>query len=103
MPKIKGSKAYAISGLLRDLPDNQSDESGVFCGIPNEGISDPEDIHDDELLPHYFVPDFIRPVPEAEEDPEIVDDELREYDISSDAIHLVPGVLPEPYWDFNMV
>lgn len=55
-------------------------------------------------MPHYFVPNFIRPVPEADEDPEVVEgEELEDYDISADALYLVPGMLPEPYWDFNMV
>ena len=40
-------------------------------------------------------------MPEAEEDPEM-DSDLP-YDISNDALYLVPGMLPEPYYDFNLV
>ena len=39
-------------------------------------------------MPHYFVPNFIRPVPEADEDPEVVEgEELEDYDISADALY----------------
>ena len=64
----------------------------------------------------YFVPNFVRPMPEAEEDLELemeaeLDEDLAASnervgevrDISQDAIFLIPGMLPEPYWDFNMV
>ena len=73
MPKIQGMKAYAISGLLRDLPDSESDEKGDFCGIPEQGVASTDEIDEEELMPHYFVPNFIRPVPEADEDPDLVE------------------------------
>jgi len=57
----------------------------------------------DELAPHYFVPNFVRPMPEAEEDPDLDAPEgILEHDISDDAMFLIPGMLPEPYWDLNM-
>ena len=57
----------------------------------------------DELAPHYFVPNFVRPLPEAEEDPDLDAPEgVLEHDISDDAMFLIPGMLPEPYWDLNV-
>lgn len=53
------------------------------------------------MPPHYFAPNFLRPIPveeEENEDGEEVDylnDEL-------DAIWLIPGMVPEPYWDYGM-
>ena len=35
-----------------------------------------------ELEPHFFIPNFLRPVPEAEDDPEI--DSESPYDFSND-------------------
>ena len=57
----------------------------------------PDDLNDDELQPHFFTPDFLRPLPEPEEDLEndhgfMMDDE----------IWTAPGMVPEPYWDINM-
>jgi hypothetical protein len=40
-------------------------------------------------------------MPEAEEDPEI--ETGAPYDVACDALYLVPGMLPEPYWDLNLV
>jgi len=63
----------------------------------------------EEREPHYFVPNFLRPAPCAEFDPDLNDDPQVDYDslppadVSQDALYLVPGMLPEPYWDFNMV
>ena len=65
---------------------------------PEAGITQ-ENLDEDELYPHYFVPNFLRPLPEEEVD----DDE--ENPLGNDELEpiwLVPGVLPEPYWDFNM-
>lgn len=42
-------------------------------------------------------------MPEAEDDPELDSENHQEYDVSNDAIHLIPGMLPEPYWDVNLV
>lgn len=61
------------------------------------------DMDIDELAPHYMLPNFVRPIPEAEEDPDFDAPEgVLEHDISDDAIFLIPGMLPEPYWDLNM-
>jgi hypothetical protein len=55
--------------------------SGTDWGFP-EGVSSVNDIDPQELEPHYFTPNFLRPMPEAEEDPEI--DSERTYDVSND-------------------
>ena len=55
------------------------------------------------FTPYLLSPNFIRPVPTAEFDPEFDEDLNAEYDVSKDAIYMVPGMLPEPYWDLNMV
>ena len=40
-------------------------------------------------------------MPDVEDDPEI--DSVAPYDISNVALYLIPGMLPEPYYDFNLV
>ena len=50
--------------------------------IPEAGVCNGNDIDPGELEPHYFIPNFLRPVPEAEDDPEI-DSDLS-YDVSYD-------------------
>lgn len=64
-------------------------------------MSQATDVDPKELEPYYFTPNFLRPLPEAEEDPEI--ETGTAYDVACDALYLVPGMLPEPYWDFNLV
>ena len=104
LPKVKGNKAYAISGILRDLPEHKnSSETSAFVGYPKHGISSASDIDPSELQANYFTPNFLRPMPEAEDDPELDNDANTQYDVSNDALYLVPGMLPEPYWDFNQV
>mmetsp|Transcript_17824 Transcript_17824/g.24691 ORF Transcript_17824/g.24691 Transcript_17824/m.24691 type:complete len:317 (+) Transcript_17824:294-1244(+) len=93
MPKLTGYKAYAISSVLRNQSENIDRNI-----VPDVGIT-PDDLTEEELQPMYFVPNFIRPLPEEEIDENANADE---YEISQDAIYLVPGMLPEPYWDFNM-
>jgi hypothetical protein len=64
---------------------------------PESGIP-PAAIVEEELPPHYFGPNFLRPIPEEErdgDDPDYLNDEL-------DAIWLIPGMVPEPYWDYSM-
>jgi len=80
-----------------------SQDSIVFDGMPEIGITINDELKPEELEPHFFSPNFIRPVPTAEFDPEFDEDLDAEYDISKDAIYMVPGMLPEPYWDLNMV
>lgn len=63
--------------------------------FPQNEIS-AEDLSDSELLPHFFTPDFLRPLP-VPENIENMDDEDFE-----DAFWLIPGIVPEPYWDINM-
>jgi hypothetical protein len=42
-------------------------------------------------------------MPEAEDDPDLDAPEgILEHDIAEDAMFLIPGMLPEPFWDFNM-
>jgi hypothetical protein len=56
----------------------------------------PEDLTDDELQPHFFTPDFLRPLPTPENIDNIDDEDFEE------AYWLIPGLVPEPYWDINM-
>ena len=40
LPKIRGSKSHAISGLIRDVPESpQILDSGIFLDIPELGVS----------------------------------------------------------------
>lgn len=78
------------------------DENTAYDGVPEIGVLSSRDIDLDEMGAHYFVPNFIRPMPEAEEDPDFDSDGMLEHDIADDAQFLIPGMLPEPYWDFNM-
>jgi hypothetical protein len=111
MPRISGLKGHAISGLLRDMPENDfgkanahgCEENTAYNGMPEIGIDRPSELIQDELMPNYFVPNFVRPIPEIDDDPEDDDPNGGMYDISEDGVYLVPGMLPEPYWDFNMV
>ena len=52
--------------------------------MPEIGITIGDEIKPEELEPHFFYPNFIRPVPEAEFDPELEEDVSGEYDISKD-------------------
>jgi hypothetical protein len=102
MPKIAGPKAYSLTGTLREQDDQEE------FSPPENGIT-PAQIYEDELLPHYYAPNFLRPLPVEEEDErsnigggllgegdrDFLNDEL-------DAIWLIPGMLPEPYWDYTM-
>ena len=112
IPKISGLKGHALSGVLRDLPENEfsrytvhgMDENTAYDGVPEIGVITSRDIDPEEMAPHYFVPNFARPMPEAEFDPDLDAPEgSLEHDITDDAVFLIPGMLPEPYWDFNMV
>lgn len=101
LPKLKGAKAHAIPGILRDLPEvKHAPETTAFVGIPRHGVCSAADICQEELQSHYFTPNFLRPLPEAEDDPDL---DGSVYDFSQDALYLVPGMLPEPYWDLNLV
>jgi len=109
MPKIKGPKAYAISGVIRDMPEENSvgfcdfSESTVFGGIPEKGISSAQELSDDELTQNYsFSPNFLRPSPDVIEEDNSFGVDLS-VDVAQDSLLIVPGMLPEPYWDFNMV
>ena len=92
MPQISGMKRYAISGTLRDIPDNAygvanmqgCEEITAYNGVPEIGVNKADQIDMDELQPNYFVPNFVRPIPEAEDDPELDDLDGPEYDISQD-------------------
>jgi hypothetical protein len=61
-----------------------SQDSIAFDGMPEVGIKANDDIKPEELDPHFFAPNFIRPVPEAEFDPDMDDEMNAEYDISKD-------------------
>lgn len=90
MPKIKGPKAYAISGVIRDIPEENSvgfsdfSESTAFGGIPSRGISSAQDLNEDELSQNYsFIPNFMRPTPEVIEEDFSFGSELS-IDVASD-------------------
>jgi hypothetical protein len=68
----------------------------------------PSQIYEDELLPHFYIPNFLRPLPVEEEEERVMVGGLLnegERDFLKDeldAIWLIPGMLPEPYWDYTM-
>lgn len=121
MPQITGPKAYALPApVVRDepdVPDNRSSQSTAAASEP-AGQSSPtgattmienthpaifpeseiaaDDLTDDELMPHFFTPDFLRPLPQPENIENTDDDDFE------DAFWLIPGIVPEPYWDINM-
>eukprot|EP00353_Schmidingerella_taraikaensis_P005378 CAMPEP_0185571458 /NCGR_PEP_ID=MMETSP0434-20130131/3505_1 /TAXON_ID=626734 ORGANISM="Favella taraikaensis, Strain Fe Narragansett Bay" /NCGR_SAMPLE_ID=MMETSP0434 /ASSEMBLY_ACC=CAM_ASM_000379 /LENGTH=132 /DNA_ID=CAMNT_0028186905 /DNA_START=537 /DNA_END=936 /DNA_ORIENTATION=+ len=110
-PESDGLKAKALSGVLRDFPENEFsrfeqhgiEENEAYCGLPEIGPITSRDMDIEELAPHFFVPNFVRPMPEAEEDPDLDAPEgVLEHDIADDSLFLIPGMLPEPYWDLNM-
>lgn len=55
-----------------------------------------DDLTEDELQPHFFTPDFLRPLPQPEGEDQIEEEDFDE------AFWLIPGMVPEPYWDINM-
>lgn len=65
-----------------------SQDSIAFDGMPEIGIKANDEIRPEELDPHFFCPNFIRPVPEAEFDPEMDDELNAEYDVSKDVSNL---------------
>ena len=121
MPSVNGPKAHSISNIIRDIPEENSvgfcqfTESTGFGGIPEKGISSDSDIAEEELGKNYcFIPNFIRPSPDCIEDDDCFGD--LSVDVAQDvsnfsllifhvfqALLVMPGMLPEPYWDFNMV
>lgn len=56
----------------------------VFDGLPEIGITSNDEIKPEELDPHFFLPNFLRPIPEVEFDPDLEDEIGGEYDISKD-------------------
>lgn len=93
IPSISGLKGTALSGVLRDLPENEfsryvqhgADENTAYEGVPEIGVITNRDIDLEEMAPHYFVPNFARPMPEAEEDPDLDAPEgILEHDIAED-------------------
>lgn len=93
IPKVTGLKGSALSGVLRDMPENEfsrytvhgMDENTEFDGVPEIGVISGKDIDLEEMEPHYFVPNFARPIPEAEEDPDLDAPEgTLDHDISDD-------------------
>ena len=121
MPSVNGPKAHSISNIIRDIPEENSvgfcqfTESTGFGGIPEKGISSDSDFAEEELGKNYcFIPNFIRPSPDCIEDDDCFGD--LSVDVAQDvsnfsllifhvfqALLVMPGMLPEPYWDFNMV
>eukprot|EP00347_Sterkiella_histriomuscorum_P008145 403346208 len=89
MPKLSGPKAFSITGILQDY-DDQEEYAPPESGIPFDQIGE------DELQSHYFPPNILRPLPVEELEPADSG-----YD-DMETFWLVPGMLPEPYWDFNM-
>jgi hypothetical protein len=52
--------------------------------MPEVGITVKDEIKLDKLDPHFFMPNFIRPIPDAEFDADLEDEIGGEYDISKD-------------------
>ena len=99
MPKVTGQKGYSLTGTLREQDDQEE------YAPPEQGIL-PSQIYEDELMPHYFPPNFLRPLPVEEEEEKreslIVDGEFDYLHDELDAIWLIPGMLPEPVWEYSM-
>ena len=82
-----------MSGVLRDLPENEFsrftqhgiDENTAYDGVPEIGVITSRDVDLEEMAPHYFVPNFCRPMPEAEDDPDLDAPEgILDHDIAED-------------------
>lgn len=95
MPRVAGPKGFALFGTLREQDDQEEQAP------PETGIA-PQQIMEDELQPHYFGPNFLRVLPEPEEEEPREDGEVDMLNDELDAIWLIPGVVPEPYWDITM-
>jgi len=81
---------------------SQSIDCSGFGGLPERGISSEHEISEEELGKNYcFIPNFIRPSPDCIEEDDCFGD--LSVDVAQDALLVMPGMLPEPYWDFNMV
>ena len=57
--------------------------------MPEVGVTNRDEIRPEELDPHFYMPNFIRPIPEAEFDPDLDDEIGGEYDISKDVSQLL--------------
>ena len=58
-------------------------------------------------MPNYFAPNFLRPLPVEEEENEdgesgLMGEGANLLSDEFDALWLVPGIIPEPYWDYSM-
>lgn len=114
MPTVTGPKAFSLAAPVvvdePDIPDNSShqmiNQSGTKNTMimqsmtkpnifPKNDIKASDDLTDEELQPHFYYPSFMRPLPV----PEGEDSDAEDFD---DAYWLVPGMVPEPYWDINM-
>ena len=85
-----GAAAASTAGVSLKCKVSKAASSTV--DLPVE-YRDVDDLTEEELQPHFFTPNFLRPVPV----PELEDD-----DDFEDAYWLIPGIVPEPYWDINM-
>lgn len=69
--------------------------------MPEVGITVKDEIKPDELDPHFFMPNFIRPIPDAEFDADLEDEIGGEYDISKDVslktVYILLGALFGPW------
>jgi hypothetical protein len=90
MPKIRGPKGSAISGILRDLPEENSvgfaqfSENSAFGGTPETGVFNVAELSEDELGGSYtFSANFLRPSPDVIEEDDCMGDELS-IDVSQD-------------------
>ena len=90
MPGVVGFEKSALSAVIIDNEGRRGD--GPDNEFPPEGI-DPAEISAEELEAQPFKAPFVRPLPVAEFNPG--EDE-------EDAFWLIPGMLPEPYWDYNL-
>ena len=84
MPHFTGMKQFTVPSLVLD-PYSEEEEAVP----PPFGIT-VDQLKPEELEPRAFYPNFMRPFPEEEEDDDL------------EPIWLVPGISPEPYWDYTM-
>jgi hypothetical protein len=88
VPNLNGPEQFSVPGTLRDYEDDE-------VSPPLNGIKAAE-ISEEEFDTRHFNPNFLRPFPI--EDLEDDEEEFKELE----ALWLVPGPIPEPYWDYQM-
>lgn len=86
MPNLNGPEQFSVPATLRDYEEEE-------VTPPLQGIK-AADISEEEFDTRHFNPNFLRPFPVEE-----VEDEEEEFK-ELEPLWLVPGPIPEPYWDY---